>query len=88
MPGGVRIGGAVAELRFQYRRVAELRDFTMHAEAGVTHLLATVVSKDRLWESRRPLTLVIPGRSWTWPILDVSLFTDDALRATVGPCEG
>lgn len=87
MPGGVRIEGAVAELRFAYRKAADLRDFSMYVDDGVTHCVATVVSQDPLWVSQRPLVIAVPGRPWRWPVMTLQI-DQASLHATVGSCEG
>ena len=83
----VRLHGAVAELRYAYVTAATLRDWSMWAEKGVTHLIATVVTEHPMWIAQRPLVCAVPGRPWRWPLLTLQI-EGGALRATVAPREG
>ena len=68
------ISGADAELRWGYRRVAQLRDVTLERHASTTWTLtATVTSKDDYAVSQRPLVFVIPARHWRWDVLSLQI---------------
>jgi len=71
------------ELRWGYRRVAQLRSLTLerHAEATWT-LTATITSKDDYAVSQRPLVFVLPARRWQWDVLTLQI-ADSTLTASL-----
>jgi hypothetical protein len=89
--------GQEARVAWGYHTAATLRDWQVTVDKGTPDepkpvsrvLTATVVSRNPVAVTQRPLTLVVPrpGPAWRWPIGQLEITDDGALHATLGPKE-
>ena len=86
MPSSITMSGVAGSVRWGYRTVADLRDWTLAHEAGARILTATVVRHDAFGLSQRPLTFTAPydGGAWTWRVETLQM-EGASLTAVLGP---
>ena len=78
--------GTEAEVRWSYRRAAQVREWVLTSEPSGTTVTAAVGNCDAYAMTQTPLEFVVPrerGQPWRWPILSLA-FTGDSFSAQLG----
>lgn len=91
MPHTIKHRGQMGLIKWGYREVASLVDWTLDADATGGDLSARVVAPhDPYAVSQAPLWFVVPrpNGNWQWPIERLQIEDDGALSARVGPPKG
>ena len=72
------ITGEAGHIRWGYFLAASVREWTIVRESGAMRLTATIVSRDAVRITQRPLDFIVTHRRgvWTWPITELQIDGD------------
>ena len=74
----MKVSGEAGQIRWGYFLAATVKEWTIVREPGAMSLTATIVSKDAVRISQRPLDFNVTHRRgvWTWPITELQVDGD------------